>query len=192
VAGSVDEGAEAPDRVPGHGSPIAGPIPTGQKLRQLFGVEPLPARAVQPAGVEADPSAIRHHHQYVAGRAELFDVGGAGPAEVAVAAPVEQVQRRPACFGTVTIVRRQQQPHGGASAQRGGPHGYVHMCSDTCYSSRTRVFDAATPAAAIPDSTSSSATPVTSSQRRRRLPPTALFRKHRLPPDVVIRLVHVP
>jgi hypothetical protein len=38
-------------------------------------VEGFPARAVQPVGVEADPSAVRHHYQHVAGHVQLFAPG---------------------------------------------------------------------------------------------------------------------
>jgi hypothetical protein len=75
VAGGVGEGAEAAHGIPGHGSLVVGPVPAGQQLRQLFGVEGFPARAVQPVGVEADPSAVRHHYQHVAGHVQLFAPG---------------------------------------------------------------------------------------------------------------------
>ena len=93
--------------------------------RQLPQVERLPSRPVEPVAVEADVAALGHHHQHVAQRRHVLDVGLASPAVVGVAAAVQQVEHRPAPVTVLGPARGRQQPDARVRADGGRADGEV-------------------------------------------------------------------
>ena len=111
MAGGVAEGAEPAHRHPGDGLPVARPVARREQGGQLLGVEGLPPGAGEPVGVEPGAAALGHHDEQVGVAAQRLDVGGAGPAQVVVAAPVEQVQQGPPAVRLGVVAHREQQAH---------------------------------------------------------------------------------
>jgi uncharacterized membrane protein len=66
-------------------------------------------RSGPPIGVEADLAAVGHDDEEVAPTGELLDVGRTAPAQVGVAATVQQIQHRPAAFWLRLEVCRQEE-----------------------------------------------------------------------------------
>ena len=98
----------------------AGAVALLEHPAQLDQVEGLPAVAVRPVGVEADPAAFRQDDEQVAAGGELGHVGRAGPATVRVAAAVQQVEHRPSAVRLGRVPGREQQAHTQAVRPRAG------------------------------------------------------------------------